>query len=104
MKKIWKKPGSVAIFTCSVIKFRFDSKNLSYKQKVFVIIKNFIFIKQLIQVALQYLFNVFIIFNTASFLKLNFKLKIDQKMYTFNNLEEIFPKTSGNPDCHNLIN
>ena len=68
-----------------------------HHQKLFLL-------KNTFEVALQYLFNVFIIFNTASFLKLNFKLKIDQKMYTFNNLEEIFPKTSGNPDCHNLIN
>ena len=52
---------------------------------------------------LQYLLNVYILFNTVSYLKLNFKLKIDPKMCTFKNLEEIsktwknFEKTSGNP-------
>ena len=42
------------------------------------------------KVALQYLFNVFIIFNTVSYLKLNFKLKVALKMCTFKNLEEIW--------------
>ena len=37
------------------------------------------------KVALQYLFNVFILFNTV----FNFKLKIYPKMCTFKNLEEI---------------
>ena len=56
------------------------------------------------KVALQYLFNVFILFNTVSYLKLNFKLKVDPKMCIFNNLEEIwktwkkFLKTSGNSE------
>ena len=55
------------------------------------------------EVALQYLFNVFILFNTVFYLKFNFKLKIDPKICTFKNLEEIlktwknFEKTSGNP-------
>ena len=35
------------------------------------------------KVALQYLFNVFILFNTGSYLKLSFKPKIDPKMCTF---------------------
>ena len=48
--------------------------------------KNFVFIK----VALQYIFNVFILFKTVSYLKHNFKLKIDPKMCTFKNLEEIW--------------
>ena len=39
--------------------------------------------------ARQYLFNVFILFNTVFNLKLNFKLKIDPKRCTFKNLEEI---------------
>ena len=41
------------------------------------------------EVALQCLFNVFILFNTVFYFKLNFKLKIDPKMCTFKNLEEI---------------
>ena len=35
------------------------------------------------KVALQYLFNVFILFNTVFNLKLKFKLKKDPKMCTF---------------------
>ena len=43
------------------------------------------------------------LFSTVSYIKLNFKLKIDQKMCTFNNLEEILKtlkklkEASGNP-------
>ena len=48
-----------------------------------------ILVKNIYKVALQYLFNVFILFNTVFYLKLNFKLKIDPKMNTFKNLEEI---------------
>ena len=79
------------------MKFQFDSKNQSCL-KIFVII-NFIFIK----VALQCLFNIFILFNTVSYLNLNFKLKVDPKMCTIKNLREIwkpgknFEKTSGSP-------
>ena len=35
------------------------------------------------------MFNVFKVFNMVFNLKLNFKLKIDPKMRTFKNLEEI---------------
>ena len=48
-----------------------------------------IFIKITCKVPLQYLFNVFILFNIVFNHKLNFKLKIDPKMRTFKNLEEI---------------
>ena len=34
----------------------------------------------------------FILFNTVSYLKLNFKLKIDPKMCTFKNLEKFLKK------------
>ena len=70
--------------------------------KIFVIIKIFLS-KNMFKVALYYLFNVFILYNTVSYLKLNFKPKIDPKMFTYKNLEEIlktwkfFWKTSGNP-------
>ena len=66
--------------------------------------KIFFLLKNIFKVALQYLFNVFILFNTILYLKLNFKLKIDPKMCTFKNLEETwkpekkFEKTSGNPE------
>ena len=53
------------------------------------------------RVPLQYLFNIFILFNTI----FNFKLlKIDPKMRFFKNLEEIlktwnnFERVSGNPE------
>ena len=44
----------------------------------------------LFKVALQYLFNVFILFNTVSYLKHNYKLKIDPKLCILKNLEEIW--------------
>ena len=47
-------------------------------------------LKNTFKVALEYLFNVFILFKTVSYLKLNLKLKVDPKMCTFKNLEEIF--------------
>ena len=40
-------------------------------------------------VGLQYLFNVFILFNTVLYFKLIFKLKIDPKVCDFNNLKKI---------------
>ena len=55
------------------------------------------------KVTLQHLLNVFVLFKTVSFIEINLKLKIDIKMFTFKNLEEIwktwknFEKTSGNP-------
>ena len=54
----------------------------------FVIIKIF-FIKNIFKEALQYLFNAFILFNTVSYFKFNFKLEKDPKMRSFKNLEEI---------------
>ena len=76
--------------------YHIDKKKLS-SSKIYLL-------KNLFKVVLEYLFNVFILFNTVFYLKLNFKLKIDLKMCTFKNLEEIlipgenFPKTFGNPD------
>ena len=46
-------------------------------------------LKNTVKVALQYFFNVFILFNLVFNLKFNFKLKIDPKMRTLKNLEEI---------------
>ena len=65
--------------------------------------QNIFLLKNIFNVALQYLFNDFILFNTVSYLKLNFKLKIDPIMCTLKNLEEIWKiwkkvwKISGNP-------
>ena len=64
-----------------------------HNQKIF-------FLKNTSKVALQYLFNVFVLFNIVFNLKFNFKLKIDQKVRTFKNLKEIMKnlkKASGNP-------
>ena len=58
-------------------------------------------LKITIKVTSHYLFNVFILFNTVSYIEIN--LKINPKMCTFKNLEEIWKtwkkiwKTSGNP-------
>ena len=57
----------------TIVKFQFDTKNLSYKQDFFVSII-FFFVKNTFKVALQYLFNDFRLFNTVFYLKLNFKL------------------------------
>ena len=71
--------------------------------KIFVIIKVFLLLKNTFKVALHYFFNGFILFIIVFNLRLNFKLKIKSKMCTFKNLEEIwksgksFEKTSGNP-------
>ena len=54
----------------------------------FVIIK-FFFVKKHIQYNFSNIFNVFILFNTVSYLKFNLKLKINGTMRTFKNLEEI---------------
>ena len=43
-----------------------------------------------IKVTLQYVFSVFMLFSTVSYIKLNFNLKVDSKMCTFINLEEIW--------------
>ena len=54
--------------------------------------KNFFILKNTFKIALEYLFNVFILLNTVYYLKLNFKLNIDTKICTFKNLEEIWKK------------
>ena len=43
--------------------------------------------------ALKYIFNAVIPFNTVFYLKHNFKLEIDQKICTFKNLKEISQKS-----------
>ena len=62
-------------------------------QKIYHVDKNFchhqknVFLKNTFNVALQYLLNVFLLFNMIFQLKLNFKLKLDPKKRTFKNLE-----------------
>ena len=50
----------------------------------------FFLLKNTFKVTLQHLLNVFVLFNTVSFIEINLKLKIDPKMFTFKNLEEIW--------------
>ena len=49
--------------------------------------KFFFCYKTLFKVILQYLFNVLISLKTVSYIKLNFKIKIDPKLCTFKTLE-----------------
>ena len=50
---------------------------------------NIILYKKTFKESLRYLFNVLILINTVFYLKLEFKLKIDQCKITFKNLQEI---------------
>ena len=52
------------------------------KIKMFCHHQNLLLIKNTFKVAFEYLFNVFILFNTVSYLKLSFKLKFYPKMCT----------------------
>ena len=68
-------------------------KKICHHQKLFLL-------KKTLKVALEYLFNVSILFNSVSYLKINFILKIDQKCGlflkqsrgNFENLEKICQK------------
>ena len=84
-----KKPGILPILPCSIIKFRFDTKKLQYKS-FFLTSSEIFLLKNTYKVNLQYLFNVVVLFITVSYIKLNFKLKINPKMCTFKNLEFFF--------------
>ena len=57
-------------------------KNISHYQKFFLF-------KNIFEVPLQYLFDVVMLLNTVFNLQLNFKLKINQKMYSFKNLRNL---------------
>ena len=63
-------------------------------QKIYHVDKNLchhqIFFFNTFKVALQYYFNVFKLFNIIFNLEFNLKLKIDPKMRSFKNLEEIW--------------
>ena len=58
-------------------KLWYDTKNLKYELKIFVI--NFFLLKN---TSSKVSFNVFILFNTVFFLKINWRLKIDPKTST----------------------
>ena len=78
----------------------FNSKISNCHKKIFHINKIFLlqFFLNTFKVTLQYIFNVFIPFNTVFNLKLNFKLKIHPKMHTFKSLEKFEKKNNVNPD------
>ena len=67
-------------------RFLNDMKNLPYR-KVFVIFK-FLLLQNTFKVVLQYIFNSVTHLTNVLYFKLNFKLKVDQKMCTYKNLVE----------------
>ena len=90
-EKFWKKLEKPGIFNVFSRKVLIWHKNSITKIKIFCHHQKYFF-KNTSKVTLQYLFNVFVLFSPVSYLKLNFKLKIDPKMGTFNNLEKILKK------------
>ena len=62
------------------------TKNNYHVDKIFCHNKKNFSLKDTFEVILQYIFNVFIVFNIV------FKLKVDPKMRTFKNLEKIKKK------------
>ena len=57
--------------------------------KVFCHHQKFFLLKTTFKLSFEFLFNVFILINTFSYLKINLKLIIDSKMRTFKNLEKL---------------
>ena len=60
----------LTILTCSVVKFRFDSKSLSNKLS-FLFFHKFFLIKNTFKVTLLDIFYILITLNTVSYIKLN---------------------------------
>ena len=64
-----------------------NKTSIVYKKSILCIIlihqKNFSLLKNIFKVSLQFLFYVFILFNTVNNSKFNFKLKLDAKMCIF---------------------
>ena len=83
-----KKPGIFNNFNMFSSKISIWHKKYIIKIGFFCHHQKIFLLKNLFKVILQYLFNVFILFNTVSYIKLNFKQKIDPKMCTFKNLEK----------------
>ena len=87
--KIFKKPRNFN-------HFYMVSDKISNWHKRFMMKINFLwfyqifFLKSTFKIAKQYLLNIFILFYIVIKTKLNFKIKIDPKMRTFKNLEEIW--------------
>ena len=101
-KKNWKNLEFLINLTFSIVKFWFDKK-IYHIDKLFCHHLKLFLLKNTFKVALQYLFNVVIEFNTVFYLKLNFKLKIDQRRVLSKTWKKFrkpgrnFSKTSGNP-------
>ena len=72
-----------------VVNFRFTQTIYHINKVFFCHVKNEILLKNIFKVILQHLFNGFKLFNNVSYIILNFKLKIDSKVFTFKNLEEV---------------
>ena len=79
-----EKPGIFYNFNMLSSKISNWHKKYITKIEFFVIIKIFFLLKNLFYFILQYLFNVFILFYTVSYIKFNFKQKIDPKLCTYN--------------------
>ena len=73
-------------YILKIVKFWFDTKSLSEDISFLSLL---FLLKNTLKIALQYLFNVFVLFKKVFYLKLIFKLKIHQKKCTFKNLEKI---------------
>ena len=86
-------------FTCLVVNFFLTQKTYSM-DKFLVSPSKFFLLKNIFKVSLQYLFNVFMLFNTVFNLKL---LKIDQKMNILKKLGKSFENISGNPEIYSLL-
>ena len=97
-----KKPGIVNNFNILVVKFQFHTKTY-HENNIILCHQKIVLFKNTLKVTLQNIFNVFMLFNTVSLTKPNFKLKISQKMCTLKCMEEVlktrknFDKLSGNP-------
>ena len=80
----------------------YSRQKIHHINKKFLSSSKIFLLKIIFKVALQYLFNVFILFNTV-YLKLNFKLQTDPKVCNFKTWRKFLkpgknlPKTFGNP-------
>ena len=80
--KTWKDFEFLTILRCSIVKFDLTQK-FYHINKIFCHHQKMFLLKNAFKVTLQYPFNVFILFNPVSYIKLNFKLKIDPKICSF---------------------
>ena len=95
LNEITKIPGILNNF------YMLSSKTLIWLKKSTIWVKNII--KKHFKVAIQYLFNVFILISIVSNLKLRFKLKVYPKTCTFKHLEEVSQTKNSNLEIDNNI-